>query len=121
MRLFILAVLALLSSGCNSVANALWKTQFQIMPLRFDSLKVLILSVLQWRIVAGVLCYVVSMLLFFYLLSNYRLSQVIPFLATTYIFNFLIAALFFHEPVNIWQISGILLIIGGVILSNLKW
>lgn len=119
MNILMLAVPALLSSACNSIANALWKIQLSQNPLQTQSILALLQSVLNWRIIVGVFCYGISMLLFFYLLSHYKLSNVIPFLATTYIFNFLIAAIVFHEPISLPQIVGITLIIGGVILSNL--
>ena len=120
MNILMLALPALLSSACNASANALWKTQFLETPLQTDSIYALIRSVLHWRIIGGMACYGVSMLLFFYLLSHYKLSQVVPFLATTYIFNFIIAALFFREPIVWTQVCGICLIIGGVVLSNLS-
>lgn len=37
-------------------------------------------SVFRMKIILGVVCYGVSMVIFFYLLSNCRLSQVVPFL-----------------------------------------
>ncbi|MBC5729732.1 EamA family transporter [Pseudoflavonifractor hominis] len=119
MNSIMLIIPALLSSACNSIANALWKTQFLQTPLQTDSLYALIRSVFHWRIMGGVVCYGISMLLFFYLLSHYKLSQVVPFLATTYIFNFIIAGIVFHEVITWTQLGGIALIIGGVILSNL--
>lgn len=52
----------------------------------------------------GKVCYGVSMVIFFYLLSNYRLSQVVPFLAMTGIFNMAVAAIFLHESISMVQI-----------------
>lgn len=119
MKLLSLAIPAMISSLCNSLANALWKTQFLRTPLNTKSICALIESVFHWRIIAGVALYGISMLLFFYVLSHFRLSQAVPFLATTYVFNFLIAAVVFHEPIGGIQIAGILLIISGIVLSNL--
>jgi len=116
--MFLLAVFALLSSACNSVANAFWKAQFSQIPLQTNSFQAFLSSVAHWRIFIGMLCYGISMLLFFYLLSNYKLSQVAPYLAMTYVFNFLIASFFFHETINCIQIVGILLIIAGIIIFN---
>lgn len=118
MNIVKLVLPALMSSACNSIANALWKTQFSYKPFQAESFQLLIQSVFNWRVIGGVCCYGMSMLLFFYLLSHYKLSQVIPFLATTYVFNFIIAAFVFHETITWAQISGVVLIIGGVILSN---
>lgn len=118
MNILMLAVPAFIACACNSLANALWKAQFIVAPLQTSSISAFLNSVLNVRIFAGIACYGISLLLFFYLLSTYRLSQVVPFLASTYIFNFLIASLFFHEAVSGMQIVGILLIIFGVVLSN---
>lgn len=114
-----LAIPALLSSLCNASANALWKSQLSAQPLSLSSVPEFIHSVFTLKIMGGVICYGVSMLLFFYILSNYRLSQAVPFLATTYIFNFILAVVVFHEPLVINQIIGIILIVVGVICSNL--
>lgn len=116
--MFLFAMLALLASACNSVANALWKAQFVQIPLQTNSFQDFLNSVVRWRIFAGMLCYGISMLLFFYLLSNYKLSRVAPYLAMTYVFNFLIATLLFHETINYAQIVGVMLIIAGVIICN---
>ncbi len=114
-----LAIPALLSSLCNASANALWKSQLSAQPLSLSSFSGFIHSVFTMKIIGGVICYGISMLLFFYILSNFRLSQAVPFLATTYIFNFILAAAVFHEPLAINQAVGIILIIAGVICSNL--
>lgn len=119
MRLLSLAIPAIISSMCNSFANALWKTQFLETPLNTKSIWALIESVLHWRIIAGVALYGISMLLFFYVLSHFRPSQAVPFLASTYIFNFIMAAVVFHEPIGGMQVVGVVLITSGIILSNL--
>ena len=119
MNILKLAIPALLSSLCNASANALWKTQLSMRPMNTESITSFFASILNVRIIGGAAFYGVSMLLFFYILSNFRLSQAIPFLATTYVFNFIIAALCFHETFVMNQIIGITLIIGGVIISNI--
>lgn len=119
MKLLSLAIPAIISSMCNSFANALWKTQFLEAPLNTSSILAFIESAFHWRIITGIALYGISMLLFFYVLSHFQLSQAVPFLATTYIFNFLIAAVVFHEPIGVMRIVGILLIVIGIVLSNL--
>lgn len=117
--MMMLVIPALFSSACNSIANTLWKIQFSKAPLQTSSMIEFVKSVLCWRIIGGVVFYGVSMLLFFYLLSHYRLSQVVPFLATTYVFNFIVAVFFLKETVVVSQLAGIALIVVGVIVSNI--
>ena len=119
MNILKLAIPATLSCLCNTIANTLWKLQLSNHPFNITSKMQFIESVFNLRIIGGVCFYGISMLLFFYILSNFRLSQAVPFLATTYVFNFITASLIFKEVINIKQIVGIILIITGIIISNI--
>ncbi len=58
------------------------------------------------------------MLLFFYMLSNYKLSTIIPVTSMTYIINILVARFYFHESVGKIQILGTVIIILGLLILS---
>ena len=114
----VLAGWACFACMCNACANALWKAQFNAIPLKTGTVMGFLGSVFRMKILLGVVCYGASMVIFFYLLSNCRLSQVVPFLAMTYVFNMAVAAIFLHESVSMVQMLGVALIVGGIIVAN---
>jgi len=53
------------------------------------------------------------------MLSNFKLSAIIPITSLTYIFNIIAAVLIFKENINIMQATGtVVIIIGLLILSR---
>ena len=104
----------------NAIANGLWKVQFQKQPLVFK-FDIMLTTLMSPYIILGICCYVVSMLIFFYLLSNFSLSIIIPLTALTYIFNLLLAFVIFKESFDTYRLAGVVIIILGVaILSKSK-
>ena len=86
-------------------------------PFDITSFSSILSAMLSIKIIIGVICYMISMLLFFYLLSNYGLSLVIPMVtAFTYSLNLLSAYFILHERVSPLQIIGILIILIGISL-----
>lgn len=118
MILFKLFLLAMINSLCNTLANALWKYQFSRQALDVSSMGKLIKTCFQLNIFLGVFFYVVSMLTFFYLLSNYKISSVIPLLAMNYIFNLLAAYILFKDTISITQIVGMAIILLGIVIYS---
>lgn len=113
---FILPVV--IACACNALANMFWKMQFLKTPFKFDSLQNFINTVFSYRILIGVMLYGISMFLFFYLLSNYKLSIIVPLTSLTYIFNLIIAVFVFKESLIMSQVLGILIIIIGIFLVS---
>ena len=71
--------------------------------------------------VAGTLLYGSSFLLYVYLISKNDLAYIIPVAAAfVYIVIFLAAFVIFHESFTLPKIFGIALIVGGLVLINLK-
>jgi drug/metabolite transporter (DMT)-like permease len=72
-------------------------------------------------IIAGVLLYGLSFLLYIYLISKFDLGFIIPVTtALVYVLIFVASFLIFHEAFTIMKITAISLIIFGVILLNLN-
>ena len=70
--------------------------------------------------VSGIFLYGVSFLLYTYLIAKNDLSYIIPVsTALIYIGIFFASYFLFHEALTALKITGILLILGGVVLLNL--
>ena len=65
-------------------------------------------------ILAGLACYVVSVVVWIMALSRVQVSIAYPMLSIGYIVNALAARALFDEPVTALRLSGILIIIVGV-------
>lgn len=113
--LFIPAVIA---CTCNALANMFWKMRFNEIPLSIKSVNDILGLVTSVHIWIGIGCYGCSMLLFFYMLSNYKLSSIMPVTCMTYIFNILIAKLVFGESISKVQLLGTVIIIVGLLVLS---
>lgn len=70
--------------------------------------------------IGGIFLYGVSFLLYTYLIAKNDLSYIIPIsTALVYVGIFMASFLLFHEAFTALKVTGILLILGGVILLNL--
>ena len=114
-KLIIPAVIACL---CNTIANTLWKLQFTKKPLSIASFSDAFNTVFTVNIIGGICFYIGSMLLFFYLLSNFKLSVIMPVMCLTYVFNIIIAAVVFKEQIVPIQAVGTSVILVGLILLS---
>lgn len=118
MAFFRLLIPAAIACICNALANMFWKMRFDKIPLSFSSIRDVGGLLLSPHIWAGLCCYGCSMLLFFYMLSNYKLSSIMPVTCMTYVFNIVIARAVFHEPIGRMQILGTAIVICGLIVLS---
>lgn len=118
MAFFRLLVPASIACVCNAFANMFWKMRFDKIPLSLKSLQDIAGLLRSPYIWAGLCCYGCSMLLFFYMLSNYKLSSIMPVTCMTYIFNIVIARVVFHESIGRMQIVGTAIVICGLIVLS---
>jgi len=72
-----------------------------------------------WRIILGLGLYVLSTILFIYMLKTEELSLLYPLTSLGYVFVTLFSVVWLKEKLNGYNISGILLIIAGVILVTM--
>jgi len=103
---------------CNASANTLWKMQFSKNPINFSSISAILMTIFSMQVIGGMILYTISMVLFFYLLSNYKLSEVIPLTCLTYVFNLIAAYFIFREKLLPTQIIGIFIIISGIVVFS---
>lgn len=103
---------------CNALANMFWKMRFDKIPLSIKSVQDIGGLLISPHIWAGLCCYGCSMLIFFYMLSNYKLSSIMPVTCMTYIFNIVIARVIFHESIERMQIVGTVIVICGLIILS---
>ncbi|UQZ83883.1 4-amino-4-deoxy-L-arabinose-phosphoundecaprenol flippase subunit ArnF [Paenibacillus konkukensis] len=113
-----LKMLLLVAASCslNATGNTLWKLEFSKKPLDFSSFSTLLSTFWSWKILLGMLSYFCSMLLFFYLLSKFKLSLIIPLTSLTYILNLGAAFFLFKEKISMLQLLGTLIIIAGILV-----
>lgn len=102
----------------NTAANALWKAEFMKRPFQFTDFSKLIAVFFSPKISIGILFYMGSMLLFFYMLSNFKLSLIIPLTSLTYVFNMVSAYFVFNEKISVYSLIGTLIIIIGIVILS---
>lgn len=116
MSKFILAVYVLITS--SALIALKWGTKAGS-PLRYVDDKLHL--DLNYSIVGGTLLYGLSFLIYVYLLSKYDLGYIIPVTAAlVYTVIFTASYFIFHETFTAMKITGIALIVGGLVLLNLN-
>ncbi|TNC82680.1 MAG: 4-amino-4-deoxy-L-arabinose transferase [Oleiphilus sp.] len=73
-------------------------------------------AAMNWAIVAGLTCYVVSVVVWMLVLSRVDVSYAYPFLSIGYILTTVLGYMFFNEVITAERIGGIVLICLGVVL-----
>ena len=66
--------------------------------------------------VAGAFCYVIPVLFWAYILKTMELTKLQPLLSLVYIYTLIVAFIFLGEQPSMARLSGILLIVFGVII-----
>lgn len=107
---------AIIACVCNAAANTLWKLQLSKHPLDISSLQGIFSSVINIKIIIGIILYGLSMIIFFFLLSNYRMADVVPLVAMTYVFSLLAAYIVFKEQLAFIQVIGVTIILFGIFI-----
>ncbi|MDD2799524.1 MAG: SMR family transporter [Bacteroidales bacterium] len=66
----------------------------------------------------GLSSYVLSMVFWLYVLSQLELSKAYPLASLGYVITMLLGFFLLHEPINVYKIVGLALIVTGVIFIN---
>ena len=103
---------------CNAIANYFWKIELTKNPFNISSLSKIISLFLSFNIMLGIFFYIISMVLFLYMLSNFKLSLIVPLTVFTYILNILSAYIIFREKIYVQSIVGTVVIILGIIILS---
>lgn len=106
-----LYVLVVLMTLFGAVASALFKKatgDYSFKRLLFSSAFIL-----------GVLFYGLGALLNIYLLTIMQYSKLVPMISLSYIWSMVIAKVFFKEKISGLKISGLLVLIIGVVLISI--
>lgn len=111
-----LVLLVIVSSLLSTAGNFLWKLRFSKQPLDVVTFASLADTFFSWKVLLGGACYFCSMILFFYLLSNYKMSVVIPLQSITYILNVSVAFFAFKERLSLGQAVGTIIIMIGIVV-----
>lgn len=114
-KLFISAFIACIFNAC---ANMFWKFRLNRVPFSFKSISDLFNLASSIYIWIGLLLYGCSTLLFFYMLSNFKLSAMMPVCCMSYILNIAVARLVFNESIDKMQILGTVIIIMGLLVLS---
>ncbi len=67
-------------------------------------------------VIAGFLVYIVATGFFMFLLSKYDISLVIPISSVSFVFSLAAGAWIFHEQISIMRVTGVLVIITGILM-----
>ena len=103
---------------CNAIANYFWKTELAKNPFNISSLSKIISLFFCFNIIIGIFFYIISMMLFLYMLSNFKLSLIVPLTVFTYVLNILSAYIIFREKIYTQSIIGTVVIILGIIILS---
>lgn len=77
--------------------------------------------VFNYILLCGILCYLISFLLYIFLISKYNLSYIVPLTTgLVYVLIFALSLTLFREPVSITGVIGFFLVISGVVFLNIK-
>lgn len=71
-------------------------------------------------ILVGIMCFAISMVTWLGVISGRNLSATYPLVSLSYIFVAVASVFFLAEPLNWTRAMGILVIVAGVILLNLR-
>lgn len=70
-------------------------------------------------VIAGIACFILSMILWVKILSGMELSRAYPSVSLSYPIVFLISLIFFNETASFSKLAGLLLVTAGVYLLNI--
>jgi multidrug transporter EmrE-like cation transporter len=110
-----LILLGVLLNACAQLALKLGMTHLGVVDFSAKRLVGLAASILlNWWVIAGLACYVVSVGLWMVVLSRVEVSFAYPFLSIGYVVTALVAYFYFGENVSVMRMFGIGLICVGV-------
>lgn len=99
------------------VLGAMGQVAFKVGAMRIpDNGHLLEKAVAAWPLVIGLILYGVSTLFWIYALRTVELSFAYPLLSLGYVLVFIASYFLFHETIGLLRLSGLVLILSGIIL-----
>ena len=108
-------LIALIRIILGSVAQYFLKVGVSSIPANGTLLIKASHAISSWAIWGGLLCYGLSLVLWLYVLSMMDLSKAYPLVSLGYVFTLMIGYFILNEPVNIYRVIGVTMIMMGVI------
>jgi drug/metabolite transporter (DMT)-like permease len=112
LNIYVVIFITLVASLIASYAQLLFKTGLK---KKMESIMDLISILRTPRVILGLLCYALSLLVYLFALSNAPLSVVYPTFASTFIFVALLSSVFLKERISPLRAAGIAIIFLGII------
>ncbi|MCF0192591.1 MAG: EamA family transporter [Prevotella sp.] len=105
---------AFISIALGSAAQYFLKVGMSQMPQTVSVWDKVVYALSSVNVWTGLLCYGLSMVFWLYVLSVMELSRAYPLVSLGYVFTLVIGYYLLHEPVNMWRVIGVMLIMLGV-------
>lgn len=102
----------------NAAAQLFLKQGAEVLNQRNAFENIFSIVFLNPHIISGLLCYMVSVLLWIYALSKVDVSVAYPMISIGFIINVIAAWYLFNEPLDLIKLTGIFFIILGVLLIS---
>lgn len=80
----------------------------------------LVLSAINTKMILSISCFVISMVMWIFVLRKMELSIAYPMVGLGYVFVMALSYFFLQEQVDIHKLIGTGLIVGGVVVLNVK-
>ncbi|NQU17315.1 MAG: EamA family transporter [Candidatus Saganbacteria bacterium] len=103
----------ILKLGINHLGGLRFRELGDLFPIIWRSLH-------SFPIMLGIIMMGLSFLVWFYILSMFKLSVAFPLSSMTFIFTVFMAGFFLGEPLTIYNVIGTLIICGGVAMLLYK-
>lgn len=109
-------IVAVVSILLGAVAQYFFKVGVTVVSQKANGMgEIIKMGMINLHLWSGLACYGVSLLMWFYVLSHMELSRAFPLVSIAYVFTLLMGYFFLNEPLTVYKIIGISLIIGGVV------
>ena len=109
--------------GCTllgATAQILIKSGLKLLPQHAGLFELILIGLTNWQLMMGLCLYGGSTVLLVLALRYGELSMLYPVIALTYVWVAMLSLIFFHESVNIFKATGLLMIVGGVCVLGLS-
>lgn len=112
MNIYVVIFITLVASLIASCAQLLFKAGLKE---KIGSMRDMLSILKNRRVVCGLICYVISLVVYLYALSGSPLSVVYPTFASTFVFVALLSSVFLKERVGALRAVGVAVIFLGIL------